>query len=70
MVVKKNPDRKKKQKNKKTKKHHIEPFIVAARISKTVPSENSTQPEKFKQQDNEERLNNWSGKAMSWQYVR
>ena len=51
-------------------KHHIELFIVAARISKTVPSENSTQPEKFKQQDNEERLNNWSGKAMYWQYVR
>ena len=39
-------------------KHHIEPLIVAARISNTLPSENSTQPKEFKQQDNEERLNN------------
>ena len=43
-------------------KHHIEPLIVAVRISNTVPSENSTQPKEFKQQDNEERLNNWRGK--------
>ena len=40
-------------------KHHIEPLIVAVRISNTVPSENSTQPREFKQQDNEKRLNNW-----------
>ena len=39
-----------------------EPLIVAVRISNTVPSENSTQPKKFKQQDNEKRLNNWRGK--------
>ena len=43
-------------------KHHIEPLIVAVRISNTVPSENSTQPKEFKQQDNEEKLNNWRGK--------
>ena len=35
------------------------PLIVAVRISNTVPSENSTQPREFKQQDNEKRLNNW-----------
>ena len=51
-------------------KHHIEPLIVAVRISNTVPSENSTQPKEFKQQDNEERLNNWRGKTMYGQYVR
>ena len=51
-------------------KHHIEPLIVAVRISNTVPSENSTQPKEFKQQDNEERLNNWRGKIMYGQYVR
>ena len=39
-------------------KHHIEPLIVAVRISNTVPSENSTQAKEFKQHDNEERLNN------------
>ena len=39
-------------------------MIVAVRISNTVPSENSTQPKEFKQQDNKERLNNWRGKAM------
>ena len=33
-------------------------LTVAARISNTVPSENSTQPKEFKKQDNEERLNN------------
>ena len=43
-------------------KHHIEPLIVVVRISNTVPSENSTQSKEFKQQDNEERLNNWRGK--------
>ena len=44
--------------------HHIEPLIVAVRISNTVPSENSTQPKEFKQQNNEKRLNNWRGKVM------
>ena len=39
-------------------------LIVAVRISKTVPSENSTQPKEFKQQDNEERLNDCRGKSM------
>ena len=43
-------------------KHHIEPLIAAVRISNTVPSENSTQPKEFEQQENEERLNNWRGK--------
>ena len=33
-------------------KQHIEPLIVAVRISNTVPIENSTQPKKFKKQDN------------------
>ena len=51
-------------------KHHIEPLIVAVRISNTVPSKNSTQPKEFKQQNNEERLNNWRGKVMNGQYVR
>ena len=51
-------------------KHHIEPLIVAVRISNTVPSENSKQPNKFKQHDNEERLNNWRGKAMYGKCVR
>ena len=40
-------------------KRHIEHLIVAVRISNTVPSEISTQPNEFKQQDNEETLNNW-----------
>ena len=40
-------------------KHHMKPFIVVVRISNTVTSENSTQPKEFKQQDNEEKLNNW-----------
>ena len=51
-------------------KHHIEPLIVAVRISNTLPSENSTQPKEFKQKYNEERINNWGGKAMYGQYVR
>ena len=51
-------------------KHHIEPLIVAVRKSNTVPGENSIQPEKFKQHDNEKRLNNWRGKAVYGQYVR
>ena len=51
-------------------KRHIEPLIVAFRISNTVSSENSAKPKEFKQQDNEERLNNWSRKAMYGQYVR
>ena len=50
-------------------KHHIEP-LIAARISNTVPSENSTPPKEFKQQHNEERLNNWRGKKMYGQYIR
>ena len=45
-------------------------MIVAVRISNTVPSENSMQPKEFKQQDNNERLNNWRGKAMHGQYFR
>ena len=49
-------------------KHHIEPLIVA--ISNTAPSENSTQTKEFMQQDNEERLNKWRGKAMYGQHVR
>ena len=51
-------------------KHHIEPLIVAVRRSNIEPSENSTQPKEFKQQDNEERLNNWREKSMYGQYVR
>ena len=55
-------------------KHHIETLIVAVRISNTVPSENSMQnsmqPVEFKQQDNDEILNNWRGKKMYGQYVR
>ena len=51
-------------------KHHTEHLIVAFRISNTVPSENSSKPNEFKQQDNEERLNNWRGKSMYEQYVR
>ena len=51
-------------------KHHIKPFIVVVRISNRVPSENSTQPKEFKQQDNEERLNNWREKAIYRQHVR
>ena len=51
-------------------KHYIEPLIVAVRISNTVPSKNSTQPKEFNQQDNEERLNNWRGKAIYGHYVR
>ena len=35
-----------------------------------MPCENYTQPKEFKQQDNEERLNNWKGKAVFGQYVR
>ena len=50
-------------------KHHIEPLTVAARISNKVPSETSIQTKQFKQQDNEERLNNWRGKTMHGQYV-
>ena len=51
-------------------KHHIEPLIVAVRIRNTAPSENSTQPKEFKQEDNEERLNNWRGEEMYGEYVR
>ena len=51
-------------------RYHIEPLIVAVRISNTIPSENFTQPKEFKQRENEERLNNWRGKAMYRQYVR
>ena len=51
-------------------KHHMEHLIAAVRISKTVPSENSTPPKKLKEQDNKERLNSWRGKAMYEQYVR
>ena len=36
--------------------------FVAVKISNTVPNENSMQPKEFKEQDNEERLNNWRGK--------
>ena len=36
----------------------------------TVPRENSTQPKELRQQDNENRLNNWRGKAMYGQHVR
>ena len=43
-------------------------MIVAVRISNTAPSEISTQPNEFKQQDNEETLNNWRGRTML--YVR
>ena len=50
-------------------KHHIEPLIVAVKISNIVPSGNSIQPKEFKQQDNEERLNNWRGKSIYGQYV-
>ena len=51
-------------------KHLIEPVIVAVRISNTVPSENSTQAKEFKQQNNEEILNNWRGKTMYGQCIR
>ena len=51
-------------------RHHIEPLIVAVRTSNTVASENSMQKKEFKQQDNEERLNNWRAKIMYGQYVR
>ena len=50
-------------------KHHIEPLIVAVKISNIVPSGNSIQPKEFKQQDNEKRLNNWRGKSIYGQYV-
>ena len=45
-------------------------MIVTVRERGTVPSENSTETKVFKQQDNEEKLNNWRGKAMYGQYVR
>ena len=51
-------------------KHHTEPLIVAVRIINTVPTENFTQTKEFKRQDNEERLNEWRGKAMHGQYLR
>ena len=51
-------------------RNHIELLIAAVRISNTGPSENSTQPKEFKQQDNEQRLNNSRGKAMYGKYVR
>ena len=34
-------------------KHHIEPVIVAVRMSNTVPSENSKQPKEYRKQYNE-----------------
>ena len=37
-------------------KHHIEPVIVAVRISNTIPSENSKQPKEYRKQYNEEGL--------------
>ena len=40
-------------------KHHIEPLIVADRISNTLPKENSTQPKEYRKKNNEEGLNNW-----------
>ena len=45
-------------------RYHVEPLIVAVRISNTIPSENFAQPKEFKQHENEERPNNWRGKAM------
>ena len=51
-------------------KHHIQTFIVAVRISKTAPSEYSTQLNEFKRQDNEEKLNNRRGNAMYGECVR
>ena len=51
-------------------KHRIESLIVTVRERSTIPSENSTETKVFKQQDNEEKLNNWRGKAMYGQYVR
>ena len=50
-------------------KCHIEGLIVV-RKSNTAPSENSTHSKKFKKEDNEERLNNWKGKAMHGKYLR
>ena len=51
-------------------RYHIDPFIVAVRISNTMQSENSRQAKELKQHENEENLNNWRGKAMHGQYVR
>ena len=47
-------------------KHHIESLIVTVRISNTVPCENYTQPKEFKQQDNEERLNEVERESSFW----
>ena len=47
-------------------KHHIETLIVDVRIGNTVPLENSTQPKEFKEQDDEERLNNWRRESNVW----
>ena len=43
---------------------HLTFIVVAARISNTVASENSTHPKEFKKKDNEERLNNRRGKTI------
>ena len=43
-------------------RYHIEPLIVAIRISNTMPSENSRQPKEFKPYKNEERLKSGEGK--------
>ena len=51
-------------------KHHIEPVIVAVRISNTVPSENSKQPKEYRKQYNEEGLNNWKKNAMHGEHLR
>ena len=41
-------------------------MIVTVRISITVPCENYTQPKEFKQQDNEERLNELERESSFW----
>ena len=51
-------------------KYHIEPLIVAVRTWNTAASENYTQPKEFKQQDTEERLNNWGEEALYGQYLK
>ena len=51
-------------------KHHIEPVIVAVRISNTVPSENTKHPKEYMKQYNEEGLNNWKRNAMHEEHLR
>ena len=51
-------------------KNNIEPLIVALKISNTVPVKTPHNQSNFNQQDNEEKLNNWRGKAVYGQYVR